>query len=129
MTPSPAAVPPTVAIGVGFDTARYGHHVTFLDHNLQHLCTPTDVAESHAGYHRLRQLFDSVYQRFPTAEFLIRLDAAGQYATNLEAFLRQLPFPKSISLGDPLRNQNYRKAIFPKCKTDPSESLCAARFA
>ena len=129
MTATTASVPPTIAVGVGFDTARYGHHVTFLDHHLQALCTPTDFAESQAGYQRLRQLFDAVYQRFPTAEFLIRLDVAGQYATNLEAFLRQLPFPKSISLGDPLRNQNYRKAIFPKQKTDPTESHCAARFA
>jgi transposase len=129
MTTTPASLPPTVAIGVGFDTARYGHHVTFLDHHLQPLCPPTEFAESHAGYQRLRQLFDAILQRFPTAEFLIRLDAAGQYATNLEAFLRQLPFPTSLSLGDPLRNQNYRKAIFPKQKADPTESHCAARFA
>jgi transposase len=61
--------------------------------------------------------------------FHIRLDAAGQDATNLEAFLRSLPFPKTITVGEPARNQDYRKALFPKRKADPLESLCAARFA
>jgi transposase len=126
-TPNPA--PQSVAIGVGIDTARFGHHVTFLDGNLQNLCPPTEFAESHAGYQRLYQLFHAVQQRFPAAHFHIRLDVAGQYATNLEAFLHNLPFPKSISLGEPVRNQNYRKAIFPKHKADPAESHCAARFA
>jgi transposase len=119
----------TVAIGVGFDTARYGHHVTFLLHNLQPACTPIEFAESQAGYQRVRQLFQSLQQRFPSVHFHVRLDAAGQYAANLEAFLRLLPFPLTLSVGEPARNHNYRKAIFPKRKADPVDSLCAARFA
>jgi transposase len=118
-----------VAIGVGFDTARYGHHVTFLRADLQPACRPTEFTESQAGYQRLEQLFQSVRQHFPGVHFHIRIDAAGQYATNLEAFLHQLPFDKTISVGEPARNQHYRKALFPKRKADPVESLCAARFA
>jgi transposase len=68
-------------------------------------------------------------QRYPGAHFHVRLDAAGQYACNLEAFLRQLPFPTTISVGEPTRNQRYRQALFPKRKSDPVESYCAARFA
>ena len=119
----------TVAIGVGFDTARFGHHVTFLDHNLQPACTATEFTESQAGYQRVLQLFQNLHQRCPAVHFHIRLDAAGQYATNLEAFLRRLPFPTTISVGEPARNQNYRKAIFPKRKADPVDSYCCARFA
>jgi transposase len=129
MSHEPCPAPLSVVIGVGFDTARYGHHVTFLDYDLQPVCAPTEFTESHAGYQRLDQLFRSVQQRFPAALFHIRLDVAGQYAANLEAFLRNLPFAKSISLGEPARNQNYRKAISPKRKADPVESHCAARFA
>lgn len=129
MSNPPASLAHPVAIGVGFDTARYGHHVTFLAQNLQPACPPTEFAESQAGYQRIRQQFESLAQRFPTVHFHIRIDAAGQYATNLEAFLRQLPFPTTISVGEPARNQNYRKALFPKRKADPVESLCAARFA
>ncbi len=66
---------------------------------------------------------------FPAAHFHIRLDAAGQYATNLEVFLRGLPVPLTLTVGEPARNQHYRKALFPKRKADPVESLCAARFA
>ena len=126
---TPAPTPTPVAIGVGFDTARYGHHVSFLDAELQAACPPTEFTESQAGYLRVQQLFHVLHQRFGAVHFHIRLDAAGQYATNLEAFLRELPFPKTISLGEPARNANYRKALFPKRKADPVESYCAARFA
>jgi transposase len=119
----------TVAIGVGFDTARYGHHVTFLLPDLQPACPPREVAESQQGYQLVLQQFQVLQQRHRDVHFHIRLDAAGQYAANLEAFLRALPFPKTITVGDPARNDNYRKAIFPKRKADPTESYCAARFA
>lgn len=123
------SAPATVAIGVGFDTARYGHHVTFLLPDLQPACPPREVAESQQGYQLVLQQFQALQQRHGDVHFHIRLDAAGQYAANLEAFLRALPFPKTITVGDPARNDNYRKAIFPKRKADPTESYCAARFA
>jgi transposase len=129
MSSTPVCSDQTVAIGVGFDTARFGHHVTFLDQHLQPACTATEFTESQAGYQRVQQLFQKLHQRCPAVHFHIRLDAAGQYATNLEAFLRQLPFPITISVGEPARNQNYRKAIFPKRKADPVDSYCCARFA
>ncbi len=121
--------PAPVAIGVGFDTARYGHHVTFLLPDLQLACLPCEFVESHQGYQRVLQQFQAVQRRHGAVHFHIRLDAAGQYAANLEAFLRTLSFPKTITIGDPARNNNYRKAIFPKRKADPAESYCAARFA
>lgn len=129
MSDPAAALNPIVPIGVGFDTARYGHHVTFLDSRLNPVCAPTEFVEAKAGYDNIRSLFDNVHQRFANVHFHIRLDAAGQYAANLEAFLRQLPFAKTISVGEPARNQHYRLALFPKRKADPVESLCAARFA
>ncbi len=120
---------PLVPIGVGFDTARFGHHVTFLDAQLDLVCPPMDFVEAKAGYDSVRLVLDGIQQRFSNVHFHIRLDAAGQYAANLEAFLRQLPFAKTISVGEPARNQHYRLALFPKRKADPVESLCAARFA
>jgi transposase len=118
-----------VAIGVGFDTARYGHHVTFLREDLQPACPAFEFPESRAGYNQVLQRFRDLHERFAAVYFHIRLDAAGQYATNLETFLRALPFPKTLTVGEPARNQDYRKALFPKRKADPVESLCAARFA
>src|SRR6266540_4300263 len=38
----PAA--PPISIGVGFDTSRYGHHVTFLREDLQPACPPCEFA-------------------------------------------------------------------------------------
>jgi transposase len=120
---------PTVLFGVGFDTSRYGHHVTFLRQDLQLACPPFEFLESRLGYDRLLDQFRHLAGRFPSAHFHIRLDVAGQYATNLETFLRGLSYAKTISVGQPARNADYRRAIFPKCKSDPAESLCAARFA
>jgi transposase len=118
-----------VPIGVGIDTARYGHHVTFLHADLQPALPACGFAESRVGYEQLRHHLQTLADRNPGAHFHVRLDAAGQYAANLEVFLRQLPFPLTLSVGEPTRNQRYRQALFPKRKSDPVESYCAARFA
>ena len=125
---TPTSGTPTL-IGVGFDTARYGHHVTFLRADLQPACSPFDFTESRAGYDRLLAQFHTVACRCCDVHFHVRINVAGQYAANLETFLRALPFPISLSVGEPGRNASYRKALFPKRKADPVESLCAARFA
>ena len=65
----------------------------------------------------------------PTAHFHVRIDAAGQYAVNLELFLRGLKLPMTISVGEPKRNKDYQKAHFPKRTTDDTESQAMARFA
>ena len=91
---------PAIQIGVGIDTARYGHRVTFLRPDLQAAAPPLDVEESRAGYQRLRQALERL-ARQPGVRFHVRLDAAGQYAANLEQFLRELPLPLEISVGQP----------------------------
>ncbi len=107
---------PTSAAGVGFDTARYGHHVTFLRADLQPACAPFEFPETRAGYDRVLQLSRALAGPDAALHFHIRLDAAGRYATNLEAFLRALPFPTTITVGEPARNQDYRKALFPRAQ-------------
>ena len=127
---STIGVPPgPIAVGVGFDTARYGHHVTFLRSDLQLACPAFEFPETRTGYERVLEQFRHLAGVNDAVHFHIRLDAAGQYATNLETFLRNVPFAKTITVGEPARNQDYRKALFPKRKADPVESLCAARFA
>jgi transposase len=128
MTTTQTSAAPTL-IGVGFDTARYGHHVTFLRADLQPACPPLEFTESRAGYDRLLALFQRVAAPGSDVHFHIRIDVAGQYAANLENFLRALPFRTTLTVGDPGRNASYRKALFPKRKADPVESFCAARFA
>jgi transposase len=70
-------------------------------------------------------------------QFLIRLDAAGQYADNLLHFLHALAtlgadpsrLAVSISCGDPQRNKNYRAALYGSKKSDPVEARACARYA
>jgi len=119
----------STVIGVGFDTARYGHHATFLREDLQPAAKPLEFLETRRGYQELEQRFAKLARQHPGVHFRIRVDAAGQYATNLLAFLHQLPWPKTISVGDPLRNKRYREVHFPKRKTDATESYACARFA
>jgi transposase len=117
------------AIGVGFDTARYGHHVSFLRPDLQAAAKPFHFAESAAGYAQLRQALDQIQKKYGSIHFHIRIDAAGQYAVNLERFLRGLPCAKTVSVGQPKQNRDYCKVHSPKRKADPVESLACARFA
>lgn len=116
-------------IGVGIDTARYGHRVTFLRGDRQPAAKPLTVTENQNGYQQLRQRLDKLNKQYPEAQIRVHIDAAGQYATNLECFLRSLPWPMTISIGEPKRNKDYHKAIFPKRTTDDTESHAMARFA
>jgi transposase len=122
-------VSPLDRIGVGIDTARYGHRVSFWRPDRQAAAKPMTVLETRAGYQALQQRLEQLHQQHPHAHLHIRLDAAGQYAANLEHFLRGLPLPITLSLGEPKRNKDYQKAHFPKRTTDDTESQAMARFA
>ena len=123
---SPSA---SVSIGVGFDTARYGHHVAFLRPDLQPAAKAFTFAESAQGYAQLRQALEQLQEKLRSVHFHMRIDAAGQYAVNLERFLRALPCEKTLSVGQPKQNRDYCKVHFPKRKADPVEALACARFA
>src|SRR5712692_8351330 len=88
--------PPAVPFAVGLDTARYGHRAHFLREDRQAALEPFDFVESSEGYAQLRRAFEKIVAREPRAHFHIRVDAAGQYAANLERFLRGLPWPKTV---------------------------------
>jgi hypothetical protein len=87
-------------IGVGIDTARYGHRVAFLCPDRQPAAKPLTVLENRSGYRALQQRLEQLHQQHPQAHFPVRLDAAGQYAANLEHFLRGLPLPLTLSIGE-----------------------------
>ncbi len=116
-------------IGVGIDTARYGHRVSFLRPDRQPAAKPLTVMENRAGYQSLQERLHQLHEQHPHARFHVRIDAAGQYAVNLEQFLRGLSLPMTISVGEPKRNKDYQKAHFPKRTTDDTESQAMARFA
>lgn len=138
--PLPAHGHSPVRIGVGIDTARYGHYAAFLRDDLQPAADELPFAESADGYAQFRQRLERLAQRHPTVTFVIRLDAAGQYADNLLHFLHGLATRRAdvpplgcggvtVSCGDPQRNKNYRAALFGSKKSDPVEARAAARFA
>jgi transposase len=116
-------------IGVGIDTARYGHRVSFLRPDRQPAAKPLTVLENRTGYQALHERLQQLHRQHPQAHFHVRIDAAGQYAANLEHFLRGLDLPMTVSIGEPKRNKDYQKAHFPKRTTDDTESQAMARFA
>jgi transposase len=118
-----------VAIGVGLDTARYGHHATFLREDRQPASKPLEFLECRDGYQQLEKSLSKLAQQHHEVHFHIRVDAASQYATNLLSFLHRLPWPKTISVGQPTLNKRYREVHFPKRKSDATESHACARFA
>jgi transposase len=116
-------------IGVGIDTARYGHRVSFLRPDRKPAAKPLTVMENRAGYQSLQERLNELHERYPDAKFHVHIDAAGQYALNLELFLRGLGLPMTISVGEPKRNKDYQRAHFAKRITDDTESQAMARFA
>jgi transposase len=142
---SPSASPALRRFGVGIDTSRYGHYACFLRDDLQPAAAELAFAESAAGYRQLRERLEGILRRQGPVHFVVRLDAAGQYADNLLHFVHGLahsladaagapladaaPLALSVSCGDPQRNKNYRAALFGSKKTDPAEARAAARYA
>ena len=118
-----------VAIGVGLDTARYGHHATFLRDDRQPAAEPLEFLECRDGYQQFEERLRQLVQRHGQVHFHIRVDAASQYAINLLTFLQGLPWPKTISVGQPRQNNRYREVHFPKRKADATDSHACARFA
>ena len=116
-------------IGVGIYTARYGHRVSFLRPDRKPAAKPLTVMENRAGYQSLQERLTQLHEQYPDVQFHVRIDAAGQYAVNLEMFLRSLNLPMTISVGEPKRNKDYQKAHFAKRTTDDTESQAIARFA
>jgi hypothetical protein len=143
----PHATPPQppgrapLRIGVGIDTSRYGHYAAFLRDDLQPAAAELPFAESAAGYAQLRDRLELLARPHPAVAFLVRVDAAGQYADNLLHFPHHLAhdpvqqmsaIPNArfvISCGDPQRNKNYHVALFGGKKSDPVEARAAAHFA
>ena len=78
MPPTPSALE---RIGVGIDTARFSHRVSFMRPDHQPAAKPLTVLESRAGYTALQQRLEQLRQQHPQAHFHIRIDAAGQPAT------------------------------------------------
>ena len=91
---------PLDRIGVGIDTARYGHRVSFLRPDRQPAAKALTVLENQAGYQALRERLEQLHRQHPQAHFHVRIDAAGQYAANLERFLRGLDLPITVSIGE-----------------------------
>lgn len=120
---------PVRHIGVGIDTARYGHRVNFLREDKQPAAKAITVTENREGYDLLRTEIEALHGRHSEALFHVHIDAAGQYAANLEAFLRGLTMPMIVSIGEPKRNKDYHSAVSPKRASDNTESLAMARFA
>jgi hypothetical protein len=79
-SPTTAAAPiaPLVPVGVGLDTARYGHHASFLADDLQDADDDLDFVESGAGYQLFRARLDALVAKHGNVHFHFRVDVAGR---------------------------------------------------
>ena len=110
-------------IGIGIDTGRYGHHVSFMHEDKQKAAESITVMENTDDFSILRSQLVQFHKQFPHAHLHVRIDAAGQYATNLKVFLREIQgLPITISVGEPKRNLDYHSAHAPKSQNDATES-------
>lgn len=120
----------SICFGVGIDTARYGHHASFLDEEKRTAAKALHFKEDREGYGRLLSVLQKLRAKATNVTIYIRIDAAGQYADNLIHWLFEQNLPGvSISAGKPSMNKAYRDAHYDKRKADPVESLACARFA
>ena len=60
-----------VHLGVGIDTARYGHHVSFMNVERDLVAPGLAISESAEGYQRLRKQLEKLQAKHPKAHFHI----------------------------------------------------------
>ena len=121
---------PVSHFGIGIDTARYGHHVSFMDENKRTASKAFHFEEHDKGYQKLLKALEALAAKSSSNyHFNIRIDAAGQYADNFIHWLHKQKFNMTISVGTTAKNKNYREVHYSKRKADPVESLGCARFA
>ena len=118
-----------VSIGVGFDTARYGHHVSFLrrigSRPPRRSPSPSrpqampNSARPSSGSNRNSDAFTSLY--------VLTLPVSTPPTWNNSS--APLPWQKTISVGQPKQNRDYRNVHFPKRKADAVDAQACARFA
>ena len=63
-------------IGIGIDTARYGHHVSFLDEDKRTAGKPFHFKENSEGYQELRKALAQIRAKHPDGPIYVRVDAA-----------------------------------------------------
>ena len=66
-----------VHLGVGVDTARYAHHVSFLDEKKRTATKAFHFNETAEGYQKLRQALERLAKKHPRLHLHIHIDAAG----------------------------------------------------
>ena len=120
----------TAVFGVGIDTARYGHHVTFVDQDIRTATQAYHFKEDRGGYDKLKKSLEALAKKNPDAVIRIGLDPAGIYGNNLTRFLQELEIPRlSVSVAHPERSKDYRKAVVGRKKADATDSWACARYA
>ena len=120
---------PVSHFGIGFDTARYGHHVSYMNENKRTATKAFHFEENDQGYQKLLNALLALAAKSSNNYHLnIRIDAAGQYADNLIHWLHKQELNMTISVGTTAKNKSYREAHYNKRKADPVESLACARF-
>jgi hypothetical protein len=76
-TAPPSDTPSPVCIGIGIDTARYGHYAAFLRHDQQPAAAELAFAEAADGYARLTGRLEQLARRHPAVACVEPLDVAG----------------------------------------------------
>ena len=106
-------------IGVGFDTARYGHHVSFLRSDRQPAAKRVHLRRVARRLCPTPPGPRATPKKQWDVHFCIRIDAAGQYAANLERFLRACPGRKRSPSASPSRIAITARSIFPNARPTP----------
>ena len=88
-------------LGIGIDTARYGHHVSFMDEQTRSATKAFHFTENADGYNDLRKAIDRLREKHPGVVLHIHIDAAGLIQRRTLIVLRQMS-----KIFDPVEPEN-----------------------
>ena len=112
----------------GIDISKDKHDIAVLNKEKRQVYKPFVIQESHEGYLFLLEKFNWLQDKYQTRQFLIGMEATGDYWKNLYHFLSGQPNGYVVSVINPYQTRAYANSELRRAKTDPVEARDIARF-
>lgn len=113
---------------MGIDISKEKHDIAVLNQDKKLVHKSFVIQENHEGYQFLLEKFKWLQEKYQTRQFLIGMEATGDYWKNLYHFLSSQSNGFLVSVINPYQTRAYANSELRRAKTDPIEARDIARF-
>jgi transposase len=112
----------------GIDIGKEKHDIAMLNQDKKRVHKSFVIPESREGYQFLAEKFKWLQEKYQTEQFLVGMEATGDYWKNLHHFLTGQSNGFVVSVINPYQTRAYANSELRRAKTDKVEAKDIARF-